>query len=90
MTKYVIERTLPNAGKLSALEWKELSAKSCRVIRELGQDVQWMQSYVTDDKLYCVYIAPNEELVREHALRGGFPIDSVREVKNIIDPVTAN
>jgi hypothetical protein len=89
MPKYVIERTIPDAGKLSPKELRDVSAKSCRILRELGPQVQWVQSYVTADKLYCVYIAPNPELVREHAVRGGFPADSVREVKTIIDPTTA-
>ncbi|MGZ8901030.1 MAG: DUF4242 domain-containing protein [Limisphaerales bacterium] len=89
MKKYLIERTIPNAGQLSAREWSDISAKSCRVIRELGPTIQWIQSYVTNDKLYCVYLAPNPEIIREHAVRGCFPVDSVREVKTIIDPVTA-
>ncbi len=89
MPKYVIERTVPNAGKLSARELHDLSAKSCRVLRDLGPQVQWVQSYVTDDKLYCLYLAPGVELIREHAVRGCFPVDSVREVRTIIDPTTA-
>jgi hypothetical protein len=88
MPKYVIERTIPDAGKLSARELSEISAKSCRVLRDLGPQIQWIQSYVTNDKLYCVYIAPNPEMIREHATRGCFPIDTVREVKTIIDPTT--
>jgi hypothetical protein len=89
MPKFVIERVIPNAGKMNTRELHELSAASCRVLRDLGPQIQWVQSFVTDDKLYCHYIAPNAELVREHALRGCFPIDSVREVKTIIDPTTA-
>ena len=89
MPKYVIERTIPNAGKLSPNELHDISGKSCRIIRELGPELQWQQSYITEDKLYCIYIAPNPELIREHALRGGFPADSIREVKGIIDPTTA-
>jgi hypothetical protein len=89
MPKYVIERTIPNAGKLSARELHDISGKSCRILRELGPQIQWVQSYVTDDKIYCVYIAPSPELVREHGVRGGFPADSVREVKTVIDPTTA-
>jgi hypothetical protein len=89
MPKYVIERTIPNAGTLSPKELSDVSAKSCRVLRELGTQIQWVQSYVTNDKLYCVYIAPSTELIREHAVRGCFPLDSVREVKVIIDPTTA-
>jgi len=89
MPKYVIERTIPNAGKLSARELHDVSAKSCRVLHDLGPQIQWVQSYVTDEKLFCVYIAPNPQLIREHATRGGFPADSIREVKTIIDPTTA-
>jgi hypothetical protein len=89
MPKYVIERTIPNAGKLTPNELSDVSAKSCRVLRALGPEIQWLQSYVTDDKIYCLYIAPNVELIREHGIRGGFPVDSVREVKTIIDPATA-
>ena len=88
MPKYVIERTIPNAGKMSARELHDISAKSCRVLHDLGPQIQWVQSYVTDDKLYCLYLAPNPELIREHALRGCFPLDSVREVRAIIDPST--
>jgi hypothetical protein len=86
MPKFVIERTIPNAGNLTARELHDLSAKSCRVLRDLGPQIQWVQSYVTDDKFYCVYLAPTPDLIREHATRGFFPIDSVREVKTIIDP----
>ena len=89
MPKYVIERTIPNAGKFGAREWKDIAAKSCSVIRALGPQIQWIQSYVTDDKLYCIYIAPNTDLIREHAVRGCFPLDSVREVKTVIDVTTA-
>jgi len=89
MPKYVIERTIPNAGKLSPKELSDISAKSCRVLRELGPQIQWVQSFVTADKLYCLYIAPNPEVIREHAVRGCFPLDSVREVKTVIDPTTA-
>jgi hypothetical protein len=89
MRKYVIERTIPNAGQLSAREWSDISSRSCRVIGDLGPAIQWIQSFVTDDKLYCVYLAPNPEIIREHAVRGCFPVDSVREVKEIIDPTTA-
>jgi uncharacterized protein DUF4242 len=89
MPKYVIERTIPDAGKLSPKELRDVSAKSCRIVKELGPQIQWVQSYVTTDKLYCVYIAPSPELIREHAVRGGFPADSIREVKTIIDPSTA-
>ena len=89
MPKYVIERPLPGAGKLTVAEAAGISAKSCSVLRELGPDVQWLHSYVTTDKIYCVYIAKNPELVKEHARRGGFPCESVAEVKSVIDPTTA-
>ncbi len=89
MPKYVIERELPNAGKLSATELQGISQKSCEVLRELGPQIQWVQSYVTDNKIYCIYIAPNEKMVRDHAERGGFPANSISEVKSVIDPTTA-
>jgi hypothetical protein len=89
MPKYVIERTIPNAEKWSARELRDISAKSCRVLRDLGPQIQWVHSYVTDDKLYCLYLAPSAELIREHAVRGCFPVDSIREVKTTIDPTTA-
>ena len=89
MPKYVIERELPGAGKLSAAELQGISQKSCGVLSELGPRIQWLHSYVTGDKIYCVYIAPNAELVREHAKKGGFPANSVTEVKATIDPTTA-
>lgn len=89
MPKYVIEREIPEAGKLSPEELHGISQKSCGVLRELGPQVQWVQSYVTDDKIYCVYIAPDAESVREHAERGGFPANSVAEVRTMIDPTTA-
>jgi Protein of unknown function (DUF4242) len=89
MPKYVIEREIPNAGKLSAEELQAISQKSCGVLRNLGPQIQWVQSYVTDDKIYCVYIAPNEKMVREHAEQGGFPANRVSEVKSVIDPTTA-
>jgi hypothetical protein len=89
MPKYVIEREIPGAGSLSAQELQGISQKSCGVLRNLGSQIQWLQSYVTDNKIYCVYIAPNEELVREHAKQGGFPANKVSEVKQIIDPTTA-
>ncbi|ANI53969.1 DUF4242 domain-containing protein [Pseudomonas sp. 22082] len=89
MPKFVIEREIPGAGKLSEQELKAVSQTSCNVLRELGPEVQWLQSYVTADKIYCVYIAPNEELVREHARQGGFPANSVSRVTSIIDPTTA-
>jgi Protein of unknown function (DUF4242) len=89
MPKYVIEREIPNAGKLSAEELQAISQKSCGVLRNLGPQIQWLQSYVTDDKIYCVYIAPNEKMVREHAEQGGFPANRISEVKSVIDPTTA-
>jgi hypothetical protein len=89
MPKYVIERELPGAGKLSAQELTGISQKSCSVLRELGPQIQWVQSYVTGDNIYCVYIAPDEGTVREHAKRGGFPANRVSEVTTIIDPTTA-
>jgi hypothetical protein len=89
MPKYVIEREIPGAGKLSAQEIQGISQKSCGVLNEMGPQIQWVQSYVTDDKIYCVYIAPNEEMVREHAQKGGFPANRISEVKSVIDPTTA-
>ena len=89
MPKYVIERELSGAGKLSAQELQGISQKSCGVLNEMGPQIQWVQSYVTDDKIYCVYIAPNEEMVREHAQKGGFPANRISEVKSVIDPTTA-
>jgi len=89
MPKYVIERELSGAGKLSAQELQGISQKSCGVLNALGPQIQWIQSYVTDDKIYCVYIAPNEEMVREHAQKGGFPANRISEVKSVIDPTTA-
>jgi hypothetical protein len=89
MPKYVIERDIPGAGKLSPGELQGISQKSCGVLTKLGPQIQWVTSYVTGDKIYCVYIAPNEEMVREHARQGGFPANRVSEVKSAIDPTTA-
>ena len=89
MPKYVIEREIPGAGKLSKDELRSISAKSCSILQKLGPEIQWLHSYVTDDKIYCVYIAPNEAMVREHAKQGGFPADKVSEVREVIDPTTA-
>jgi hypothetical protein len=89
MPKYVIEREIPEAGKLSAEQLQGISQKSCGVLKQLGPQIQWVQSYVTDNKIYCVYIAPNEEMVREHAKQGGFPANRISEVKQVIDPTTA-
>jgi hypothetical protein len=89
MPKYVIEREIPNAGKLSAEELRGISQHSCNVLQQLGPSIQWVHSYVTDDKVYCVYIAPNEELIREHATRGGFPANRISQVREVIDPTTS-
>jgi hypothetical protein len=89
MPKYLIEREILGAGKLSEQELQAISQKSCGVLNQMGPQIQWVQSYVTDEKIYCVYIAPNEEMVREHAKQGGFPANSVSEIKSGIDPTTA-
>jgi len=89
MPKYVIEREIPGAGKLTAMELQGVSQTSCDVLRKLGPEIQWLHSYVTGDKVYCVYIAPNEELIREHAQQGGFPANRISEIKSVIDPTTA-
>jgi hypothetical protein len=89
MPKYVIERDIPGAGSLSAADLKAISQKSCGVLREMGPQVQWVESFVTPDKIYCVYNAPDEKSVREHAERGGFPANRVSQVMTKIDPVTA-
>jgi len=89
MPKYVIEREMPGAGKLSAQDLQGAAQKSCDVLRELGPEIQWVESYVTGDKLYCVYLAPNEEMIREHARRGGFPADRISKVERVIDPTTS-
>ncbi len=89
MPKYVIEREIPGAGKLTPADLKAISQKSCGVLRQLGPQIQWVESFVTGDKIYCVYIAPDAAAVREHAQRGGFPANRVSEVKRMIDPTTA-
>jgi hypothetical protein len=89
MPKFVIERAIPGLGALKPAELQSISQKSCGVLQELGPDVQWVQSYVTGDKMYCIYRAANEELVREHARRGGFPANSVAQITTVIDPTTA-
>ena len=89
MPRFVIEREIPGAGKLSTGELHAISQKSCGVLAAMGPQIQWIQSYVTDDKIYCVYIAPNEEMVREHARQGGFPANQVSRVRAIIDPTTS-
>ncbi len=89
MPKFVIEREIPGAGKLSSAELQAVSQKSCGVLRDMGPEIQWLQSYVTDDKLYCIYIAPDEATVRKHAEQGGFPANRVSQIRTIIDPTTA-
>ena len=89
MPKYVIEREIPGAGDLTAEQLQGISQTSCGVLTEMGPQIQWVHSYVAGDKIYCVYIAPNEEMVREHASRGGFPVNKVSRVNAIIDPTTA-
>ncbi|MGB7191832.1 MAG: DUF4242 domain-containing protein [Collimonas pratensis] len=89
MPKYVIERELPGAGNLSPQELQAISQKSCGVLSKMGPQIQWLQSYVTGDKIYCIYIAPNEAQVREHAEQGGFPANRISEVVSVIDPTTA-
>ncbi len=89
MPKYVIEREIPGVGDSTADALQAVSQTSCNVLHELGPQIQWLHSYVTGDKIYCVYIAPNEDLVREHASRGGFPANRISEVKSVIDPTTA-
>ena len=89
MPKFVIEREIPGAGRLSPEELRGISQKSCGVLRELGPQVQWVQSYVTDDKIYCVYIAPDEQAVRKYAEMGGFPANAVAKIRSVIDPTTA-
>ena len=89
MPKFVIERNIPGAGKLTPEQFNVISQKSCSVIREIGPQVQWVESFVTDDKIYCIYIADDEATVREHARLGGFPADSVQVVRRMIDPTTA-
>lgn len=89
MPKYVIERTVPDAGKMSDKEFKETAQVSCDVLREMGPEIQWVHSYVADDKIFCLYISPNEKLITEHAKKGGFPVDKIYEVKKTIDPTTS-
>jgi hypothetical protein len=87
--KFLIERELEGAGKLSPQELQAVSQKSCGVLRELGPEIQWVESYVTDDKIYCVYIAPDEDIIRRHAEQGGFPADRISAIRRMIDPTTA-
>lgn len=89
MPKFIIERELPGAGSLTAADLQGVSDKSCSVLRNLGPQIQWVESYVTDDKIYCVYIAPSEELIRQHASEGGFPANRISQIKRMIDPTTA-
>ncbi len=89
MPKYIIEREIPGAGDLTAEDLQQISMKSCEVLNKMGPKIQWLQSYVTDDKVYCVYIAPDEQTIRQHAEQGGFPANKVSEIKTIIDPTTA-
>jgi hypothetical protein len=90
MPQFVIERTMPRIGQASAEDLKGAARGSCDVLRAMGPEIQWVHSYVTDDKIYCLYRAPNEELIREHARRGGLPADSVSQVRSVIDPTTAD
>ncbi|NOT85182.1 MAG: DUF4242 domain-containing protein [Methylococcaceae bacterium] len=89
MPKFIIERDIPGAGALTAQELQAISQTSCGVLRNMGPSIQWQESYVTDNKVYCIYIAPNAETIREHAQQGGFPANSVVEIKRMIDPTTA-
>lgn len=89
MPKFVIEREIPGAGKLSPEQLKAISQTSCGVLREMGPQIQWLQSYVTDDRIYCVYIAPDEDSVRKHAQQGGFPANRISQVRTMFDPTTA-
>ena len=89
MPKYVIEREIPGAGNLSAAELHAISQKSCAVLNSMGPQIQWIESFVTDDKIYCVYLAPNEDAVRQHAQQGGFPANRIARVRTMIDPTTA-
>jgi hypothetical protein len=89
MPKYIIERNIPGAGSLTSQELQGISQKSCGILRDMGPQIQWLESYVTDDKVYCVYIAPDEQTLRTHAEKGGFPADSIARVKTVIDPTTA-
>jgi hypothetical protein len=89
MPKYVIERDIPGAGKMSSQDLKAIAQKSCGVLEKMGPQIQWVQSYMTDDKVYCVYVAPNEKMVQEHAQQGGFPANRISRVTSVIDPTTA-
>ena len=89
MPRYIIEREIPNLGKLTEQELQAVSQKSCNILEKLGPQVQWLESFVTDDKLYCIYIAPNEDSILEHARQGGFPANRISAVRSVIGPVTA-
>lgn len=89
MPKFLVEREIPGAGNLSPQELQDISQTSCSVLQKMGPQIQWLQSYVTGDKVYCVYIAPNKEMIREHARQGGFPANRISEIKSVIDPTTA-
>ena len=89
MPKFVIEREIPQAGKLSPEQLQAISQKSCGILREMGPQIQWLQSYVADDKIYCVYIAPDEATIRRHAEQGGFPANRISRIRSVIDPTTA-
>jgi hypothetical protein len=89
MPKFVIERDIPQAGSLSSEQLQAISQKSCGILREMGPDIQWVESYVTDDKIYCVYVAPDEDAVRKHAQQGGFPANRISQIRSVIDPTTA-
>ena len=89
MPKFVIERDIPTAGALSSEQLQAISQKSCRVLREMGPQIQWVQSYVTDDKIYCIYVAPDEDTIRKHAHQGGFPTSRISRIRSVIDPTTA-
>ena len=89
MPQFVIEREMPGVGSASAADLKGASQTSCGVLRDLGPEIQWVHSYVTDNKLYCIYRAPSEEMIREHGQRGGFPVNKISEVRTLIDPTTA-
>jgi len=89
MPKFVIERDIPEAGSLSSEQLQAISQKSCGVLREMGPEIQWVESYVTDDRIYCVYVAPHEDAVRQHAQQGGFPANRISQIRSVIDPTTA-
>ncbi len=89
MPKFVIERDIPQAGSLSSEQLQAISQKSCGILREMGPGIQWVESYVTDDRIYCVYVAPDEDAVRKHAQQGGFPANRISQIRSVIDPTTA-